>query len=181
MSIKTLDLNTYKQKIIVDSATKQKYGEIFTPFSLVESILGLLPKSIFSNKNLKWLDAAAGTGYFSMIVFKRLVENLQAQFPDINSCQEHILKEMMYYSELQERNIAVLEDLFQNNVLKGDFLSLNPSTTFDIIVTNPPYNTNGSIKVPTNKTQDKKKDGKSSWFNFIKKCMVLRFTEKAIG
>jgi hypothetical protein len=173
MSIKTLDLNTYKQKIIVDSATKQKYGEIFTPFSLVESILGLLPKSIFSNKNLKWLDAAAGTGYFSMIVFKRLVENLQAQFPDINSCQEHILKEMMYYSELQERNIAVLEDLFQNNVFKGDFLSLNPSTTFDIIVTNPPYNTNGSIKVPTNKTQDKKKDGKSSWFNFIKKCIEL--------
>ena len=52
MSIKTIDWNTYKQKIIVDNATKQEYGEIFTPFSLVESILSLLPQSIFYNKDL---------------------------------------------------------------------------------------------------------------------------------
>jgi len=171
MSVKNLDLDTYKQEIIVDSATKLEYGEIFTPFSLVESILNLLPLSIFSNKNLKWLDAAAGSGHFSMIVFNRLLANLQSQFPDLSSCQDHILKNMMHYSEIQERNIVVLENLFQNNVIKGDFLSL--SSSFDIIITNPPYNTNGSIKVPTNKNQDKKGDGKAVWFDFIKKSIEL--------
>ena len=173
MSIKTLDLNTYKQKIIVDNATKQEYGEIFTPFSLTESILNLLPQDIFTNKNLKWLDAAAGTGYISMIVYKRLLEHLVSQFTSIEECQDHILKNMMYYSELQERNIAVLENLFQNNIFKGDFLSITSDSAFDIIITNPPYNTNGPIKVPTNKTQDKKNDGNSVWFKFIKKCIDL--------
>ena len=45
----------------------------------------------------------------------------------------------------------------------------NSDTKFDIIIGNPPYNTNGTKKVPTNNTSAKKSDGQTIWCNIVKK------------
>ena len=46
---------------------KGKFGEVFTPPSLINEMLNKLPKSVWSNKDLKWLDPANGVGNFPMV------------------------------------------------------------------------------------------------------------------
>ena len=66
------------------------------------------------------------------------------------------------------------EDLctrFQN-VFTEDFLNFDRGK-YDVIVGNPPYNRNGSKKVPTNTSQSKKEDGQTMWINFLYKSLEL--------
>jgi len=54
MSIKTINLESYKQLFNVSLQNKNKYGEVNTDFSLVSQILQLIPKHKFKDPNLKW-------------------------------------------------------------------------------------------------------------------------------
>ena len=49
--------------------TKKHSGEVLTPFELINEILDTLPKDVWSNKNLKWLDPSSGLGNFQLIIF----------------------------------------------------------------------------------------------------------------
>ena len=64
-----VDLNTYKYHAFSKKENKINYGEINTPFTLVNEMLDMMPIDIFRNKNLKWLDPGCGYGYFSIILF----------------------------------------------------------------------------------------------------------------
>ena len=45
---------------------KKENGEVFTPMPLVNEMLDKLPKDIWKNKNLKWLDPSSNrNGKFS--------------------------------------------------------------------------------------------------------------------
>jgi hypothetical protein len=48
---------------------KKKYGEVFTPMSLVNEMLDTLPKEVWTNKSLKWFDPASGMGNFLIYIF----------------------------------------------------------------------------------------------------------------
>ena len=63
------DLESIEQHFQIPLERKIKYGEVNTDFSLIQSIYSLLPDSIFSNPELRWLDVGAGYGYFSMVLF----------------------------------------------------------------------------------------------------------------
>lgn len=52
---------------------KKQFGEVFTPMSIVEEMLDKLPMKVWTNKNLKWLDPAAGMGNFPIAVYLRLM------------------------------------------------------------------------------------------------------------
>ena len=56
------------------------YGEVFTPFKLVESMLSIIPIEKFENPNLKWLDPGTGSGNFSIVLYFKLLENLKKEF-----------------------------------------------------------------------------------------------------
>jgi site-specific DNA-methyltransferase (adenine-specific) len=64
MSISTQFLSNFQQNLISKKKNKERYGEVFTNFSLIDKMLDLLPQELFQNPNLKWLDPCAGTGYF---------------------------------------------------------------------------------------------------------------------
>ena len=51
MSIKNLDFKSYDQDLTVNSENKLLYGEIFTPFSLIEKMFDLIPNHLFYDKN----------------------------------------------------------------------------------------------------------------------------------
>ena len=68
MSISTQFLSNFQQNLISKKKNKERYGEVFTNFSLIDKMLDLLPQELFQNPNLKWLDPCAGTGYFMMKV-----------------------------------------------------------------------------------------------------------------
>ena len=52
-------INIFKNSIIKINE-KNKYGEVFTPQSQIDIMLDTLPKHIWNNPNLKWLDPCAG-------------------------------------------------------------------------------------------------------------------------
>ena len=167
-------------KIIENKERKERYGEINTPFSLIERMFNIIPQEDFKNPLLKWLDPGTGSGNFSIYLYFKLLDSLKETIIDIEERKTHIIKNMIFMSEIQPENIKRLKYLFGNssNILEGDFLSFSLSSKFDYIIGNPPFNSNGIKKVPTNAVKEKTKDGNTSWPLFIKKGITLLKEEK---
>ena len=176
MSIKTTNINDFIQDFTVKTEDKHFYGEIYSPFSLIKSMLGLFNQSVFSNPNAKWLDTGAGTGYFSMVLFDLLNNGLITVIPLEEERKTHIIERMLYLIELKPENVITLRERFgpKANIIELDYLSYNKTNTyFDYIIGNPPYNSHGMKKVPTNTSLQKKQDGQTIWHQFIKKSLSL--------
>jgi len=198
---------------------KEKYGEVNTPFSLIEKMMDLFPDECFTDPCTRWLDPAGGYGYFTMILYNRLMVGLREKIKSPCNRSKHILDNMIYICELNESHITGLREIFNSeNIICNDFLSTSIDTWreiiqlsnidtdneysqyknksigynkviktnnnnpfysydgfngFDYIIGNPPYNSNGFKKVPTNSKQEKKKDGKTMWVDFVKHSISL--------
>lgn len=161
-----------KQDLSINLENKQKYGEVHTPYSLIERMFALLPEDIFSDPSKKWLDPGAGRGYFSLFLLEKLMNGLSNLIPDQIERRNHILKDMIWVVEMNPLHIPTLEKEFQN-VISEDYLLNNTLPEFDVIIGNPPFNCGGLKKVPTNAGADKKQDGKTIWSSFIKKSISL--------
>jgi hypothetical protein len=174
-NIHNIDLNQVKQHFEVSKEIRYKYGEINTPFFLVNQMLDLIPVDEFKNPHKKWLDIGTGCGYFSMVLYKKLYLGLSDILTDPLLRRHHIIHNMIYMSEIRQDNCVLLEIFFGKdcNLFKGDFLSLNIDIDFDFVIGNPPYNNNGLKKVPTNTGMNKKEDGTTIWIHFIKKSVDL--------
>tara|TARA_B000000477_G_scaffold122903_1_gene127582 strand:- start:988 stop:2373 length:1386 start_codon:yes stop_codon:yes gene_type:complete len=177
MSLTNSEFNKDNQNLSSSQEKREQYGEIFTPYSLIERMFGMLTNEDFTNPNATWLDPGAGTGYFSVYLFWRLDTGLAHIMPCKEERHTHIITKMIYMVELQEENVSVLTSLFgiNANIYNEDYLSNKPFTIieFDYIIGNPPYNKNGIKKVPTNTRKNKKQDGSTLWFDFIKKSVSL--------
>ena len=68
-----MKFNLENQILDTSPELKAKYGEVFTPYCLINEMLDLLPRNIWKQE-LKWLDPACGTGYFLHIIFNRLFD-----------------------------------------------------------------------------------------------------------
>ena len=174
MSIVTLTKDSFIQDLTVNPECKALYGEIFTPFELIDNMFDMMEPSAFTDPAKTFLDAGAGTGFFSMILYWRLMDGLQDQFPNKESASNHIIKNMIFLCELRNENVVILKSLFGENIncYEGNFLNYK-HTNFDYIIGNPPYNCNGIKKVPTNNTKNKKQDGKTIWIDFVKHSIKL--------
>ena len=179
MAIYNLHLPTFEQTFNVSKEDKIEYGEIYTPFSLINKMLDLFDQTVFMQPDKRWLDVGAGLGYFSLSLFERLNQGLTAAgWTDERVRKEHIVENMLYMAELKESNINALRAVFgtKANIIPGDFMaegSGSQATIYDYIIGNPPYNSRGIKKVPTNKERDKKKDGTTAWIKFVQKSLDL--------
>ena len=147
-------------------SSKEIYGEIFTPFVLVDKMLNFLPSDVWTNSALTWLDPGCGPGVFSIAIYLRLFK--------LNYNSRHIIQNQLHMVEINPKHIWLIRDIFRNkpNIYEADFLSWKSDKLFDIIIGNPPYNRHGLIKPPTS-SLDKQKDGKAIWRDFIKKSLQL--------
>ena len=177
MSLANSEFNKYNQILSSPREKREQYGEIFTPYSLIERMFGMLANEDFMNPHATWLDPGAGTGFFSVYLFWKLDAGLADIIPCKQERQIHIITKMIYMVELQEENVSVLTSLFGTsaNIFCEDYLSAVPFTKieFNYVIGNPPYNRNGIKKVPTNNVKNKKQDGATLWFDFIKKSVSL--------
>jgi hypothetical protein len=140
---------------------KKEFGEVFTPMKLVGEMLDKIDEyykkenkiSIFSNKNLKWLDPASGMGNFPIELFMRLMKGLKDEIKEKNKRKKHILENMIYMSELNKKNVNICKQIFDVNnefnlnMNQGDSLKLNTEKkwgikNFDVVMGNPPYQDN---------------------------------------
>ncbi len=156
---------------------KKEFGEVFTPMELVNEMLNKLPKEIWTNKNLKWLDPASGMGNFPIAVYLKLNDSLTTIFPDGKKRKKHILENMLYMCELNKKNVMICKQIFdinneyKLNIYEGDTLEFDPIKKFkikefDIILGNPPYN-KGGIRSHTGKQLGEKNE--TIWTKFIEK------------
>ena len=170
-----------KQNFKPENDNKILYGEVNTPFSLIREMFSIFPEEIFSNPDIKWLDPAAGCGYFPMVLYNLLMDGLREKINNPKERSNHILQNMIYMCEINEKNVKMLKSLFGDKaqIHNYDFLSTNISNfmkknqKFNVVIGNPPYNSNGMKKVPTNTKLNKKQDGITSWTFFIKHSMSM--------
>ena len=55
-----------------------------------------LPKSVWTNPDLNWLDPANGIGNFPVVAFYKLNEGLKDWEPNENKRRKHIIDNMLY-------------------------------------------------------------------------------------
>ena len=135
--------NIINKYLVVRGEEKDKYGEVFTPRELIDKMLDLLPLGVFEDPHLKWLEPSAGIGNFMMIVYLRLMKGLATWEPDQEKRSKHIVENMLFMVELNERNVEIIKDIFGSSVhvIHGDFLQENYDCDFlfDVIVGNLPF------------------------------------------
>ena len=70
--------------------------EVFTPPTLVNQILDLLPQEIWKDKNAKFLDPMSKTGVFLREIAARLLVGLEKEIPDLQERINHIYENQVY-------------------------------------------------------------------------------------
>jgi hypothetical protein len=174
-----------KKHLAPKDAERHKYGEVFTPLTLVDEMLSTLPDEVWTNPDLKWLDPANGIGNFPIKAFvgqqsgphtyPGLMKGLERAIPNESKRCKHIVENMLYMVDINGKNNVIARRLFEKlcpnakpNIEKIDskegFLTSKPlvfnSKTinkFDIIMGNPPFN-RGAVRVAmvTNKTRNER-------------------------
>ena len=70
--------------------------EVFTPPSVANSMLDLLPQELFQSPETKFLDPVCKSGVFLREITKRLMAGLEMEFPDPQNRLDHILHNQVY-------------------------------------------------------------------------------------
>jgi hypothetical protein len=171
------DIGVYiDSNLSIRDLEKNKYGEVFTPYSYICELLDQLPARVWSNPALRWLEPASGIGNFCVVIYMRLMGGLCATFPDPCTRHEHIIRNMLFMVEINTVNVERTRDLFGSlvNIRCADFL--DPATSvagatipsIDIIIGNPPF------QMPRDETiRMGSKGGRTLWDKFIVKSLDI--------
>jgi len=171
-----------REYVKIADVEKKKYGEVMTPLDLVKEMLNTLPKEVWSNPNLKWLDPANGTGPYPIMVIYKLMIGLKDWEPDDEKRYKHIVENMIYVAELQPKNMFLYMcavdpfDKYKLNVYTGSYLEKE----FDhhmkniwgiekyIIIGNPPYQ-----ELSTSDLKSSDQGRVKLWMKFVEKSLSM--------
>ena len=70
--------------------------EVFTPPSVANAMLDMLPQELFRNPNTTFLDPACKSGVFLREIAKRLLKGLEPVYPDLQKRIDHIFKKQLF-------------------------------------------------------------------------------------
>jgi len=70
--------------------------EVFTPPDVANQMLDQLPKEIWSDDSVTFIDPVSKSGVFLREITKRLLDGLESKIPDIEQRLEHILKKQVF-------------------------------------------------------------------------------------
>ena len=143
-------LEIVRKYLTVKDKEKKLFGEVFTPVELVCEMLDKLPKNVWKDPDMKWLDPANGIGNFPIVVYYKLMEGLKGVrgYENDKKRSKHIIEKMLFMVELNPINTKVCRKIFKMieadatpNIYTKDFLvwSSTNKVKFDIIIGNPPY------------------------------------------
>lgn len=76
--------------------------EVFTPPEIANRMLDLLPREIWSDSKVKFLDPFCKSGVFLREITKRLLDGLSEEIPDMQERLDHILHHQVYGMAITE-------------------------------------------------------------------------------
>jgi hypothetical protein len=144
----------YEEHMLPDKTKKKTMGMVFTPLSLVDTILDHFPSSIWSDPDNIFLDPSAGMGGFLLRIYERLMKGLSEKIPSTRRRREHIIQNMLVAAELCPENVRMLRRVFgpRMRVLEGDSLRmdlvLDKKRKYTAVVGNPPFEDAGKSLWP---------------------------------
>jgi hypothetical protein len=148
---------TIEKYISTSKLCSKQFGEVFSPDWLIKEMLSILPKA---DKNMIFLDPAAGIGNFTILLVEKLMNDLKEEILDEEDRKKHILENMIVQCEIQIKNSFVnyfIIDpekkydlkIFTGSFLTSDLKKINPNflkkckewgiKKFDYAIGNPPY------------------------------------------
>jgi len=87
--------NNYNPDVLTCLANLSS-DEVFTPPQVANQVLDLLPASLWSDRNAKFLDPGSKSGAFLREIAKRLDNGLEKQIPDRQQRMNHIFNNQLY-------------------------------------------------------------------------------------
>ena len=115
----------------------KNYGEVFTPWKLINEMCDGFPKEDWSTPTITFLDPCTGRGNMPAVIVQRLMVGLKEFCPDESERYRHIMEKQIYMGELQRENAMAIDRIFnpdktlQLNLYVGDSLKM-PEDFFDL-------------------------------------------------
>lgn len=149
-------INLINDYLKPSTTEKRLLAEVFTPLDGpggVREQLSLLEDDWWTEPSRKILDCSAGIGNYPVVIVEKLMKGLETWESDPEKRLKHILENMLYMVELQPKNMFILlmlldpDNKYKLNIYRGDYLKCDVKNEFDIdkfdlITSNPPYQTN---------------------------------------
>ena len=88
-------MNSYNPDVL-NCIANLSNDEVFTPPSLANQVLDLLPQELFRSPKTRFLDPFTKSGVFLREIVKRLDKGLEDQIPDKQSRIDHIMHNQVY-------------------------------------------------------------------------------------
>lgn len=89
-------MSTSHRPDILSCLANLSSDEVFTPPKTANAMLDLLPKKVWKDPNLKWLNPACKSGALLREIAARLMEGLKTWEPNEDKRRKHILQSMLY-------------------------------------------------------------------------------------
>lgn len=93
--------STYNPDILTCLANLSN-DEVFTPPSVVNQMLDMLPAELFRSSTTTFLDPVSKSGVFLREIAKRLMLGLEQEFPDVQERANHIFTRQLYGLSITE-------------------------------------------------------------------------------
>jgi site-specific DNA-methyltransferase (adenine-specific) len=91
-----LDIKENYNPDVLSCIANLSNDEVFTPPSLVNDILDLLPAELWKNPDATFLDPVCKSGVFLREIAKRLMKGLEKKIPDKEKRINHIFSKQLY-------------------------------------------------------------------------------------
>ena len=93
-------------------------GEVFTPTDLVNKLLDGLPKNVWFDQTMRWLEPSCGDGNFLVVILNRLSITLAGWQADPILLHQHIIENMLFGIDLMQDNVDACINRLNANHLK---------------------------------------------------------------
>ena len=96
-----MQINNYNPDVLTCLANLSN-DEVFTPPTVVNQMLDMLPAELFSSSTTTFLDPVSKSGVFLREIAKRLMEGLKKEFPDERERANHIFTKQLFGISITE-------------------------------------------------------------------------------
>ena len=148
---------------------RKKIGQFFTS---KETAIYMAELSNYKKDNIKILDAGAGTGILSIALLEKLNKE-----EDIQNIEIDLYENDLEIIPILEKNMAETKEkvskLTKYNILKENFILSNKETSYDIIISNPPYKKIGKNDIEAKEMSEVIYGQPNLYFLFMTKAMQL--------